>query len=203
MLCGYHLAAILAAAAAVPLARSEGRLPGWLYPLAYRLDIVTQIEQPYQPVSGSVTINLRSERPTRRLVLNAHELDVHPQKGVTLREKDGPFQGINQPSFDAKLDRMTIQLRSPLKVNATYVLKIRFSTLLRRENSGFYGSSYVDHNTTLTQWLAVTQFEPNHARKAFPCFDDPRFKATFRINLGHSRHYRALSNMPVNRTIAQ
>lgn len=38
--------------------------------------------------------------------------------------------------------------------------------------------------------------EVAHARKVLPCLDEPSFKATFQVTLGHESKMKALSNMP-------
>jgi len=49
--------------------------------------------------------------------------------------------------------------------------------------------SYVD------RWLAVTQMEAPDARRAFPCWDEPNFKAQFSIILGRKTTMKSASNM--------
>ncbi|CAB1322060.1 unnamed protein product [Coregonus sp. 'balchen'] len=50
--------------------------------------------------------------------------------------------------------------------------------------------------------LASTHFEPTSARMAFPCFDEPSFKANYSISIKRSPAHTALSNMPVVNLVA-
>ena len=49
----------------------------------------------------------------------------------------------------------------------------------------------------------MSHFEPAHARKVFPCFDEPSFKASFTISITHDPEYYALSNMPRARLVTR
>lgn len=60
---------------------------------------------------------------------------------------------------------------------------------------GFYKSSYTDENGVV-KYLATTQFQPTFARRVFPSFDEPAFKATFEVYLTYPIGLNALSNMP-------
>ncbi len=50
-------------------------------------------------------------------------------------------------------------------------------------------------HTVLNRYLATTQFQDLHARKAFPCLDEPDLKAQFSVKLGHREDLVARSNM--------
>lgn len=45
--------------------------------------------------------------------------------------------------------------------------------------------------------IAVTQFSPTYARRAFPCMDEPYLKAEFQLRIGHHKDQQATSNTPV------
>ena len=47
------------------------------------------------------------------------------------------------------------------------------------------------------RWIGSTQLAEIYARHAFPCFDEPAFKAVFRLTLDHKPDYHAISNMPL------
>jgi len=38
--------------------------------------------------------------------------------------------------------------------------------------------------------------ESTHARRVLPCFDEPGYKATFTVTVGHETEMKPVSNMP-------
>lgn len=76
------------------------------------------------------------------------------------------------------------------------ILTMEFHGILNDQMRGLYRSTYhaVDGST---RTMATTQFEATDARRAFPCFDEPALKATFRLTLTIPGHLQCLSNTPL------
>ncbi|CAF4959373.1 unnamed protein product [Pieris macdunnoughi] len=64
---------------------------------------------------------------------------------------------------------------------------------------GLYKGYYYYNNEK--RYYATTQFQPYHARKAFPCFDEPQFKCPFTITITRGANLRpSFSNMAIANT---
>src|ERR1019366_8892717 len=61
-----------------------------------------------------------------------------------------------------------------------WTLKIAFRGALNDKLHGFYRSQYQDASGK-THVAATTQFESTDARPAFPCWDDPELKASYKV----------------------
>jgi puromycin-sensitive aminopeptidase len=75
-------------------------------------------------------------------------------------------------------------------------LRLRFRGTLNDKLRGFYRSTYRDEEGRV-RILAATQFEATDARRAFPCWDEPNFKAVFSTTLVIDPNLIALSNTAV------
>ena len=112
--------------------------------------------------------------------------------------------------FMASGDILTLHVTRQLIVEERLNLTISFSAFPSKlEIEGLYAGYYYETLVTNSsvngsllsyepdlRWFAVTQMEPAAARKAFPCFDEPLFKANFSIQVVHESKYKVLSNMP-------
>ncbi|NXW65200.1 ERAP1 aminopeptidase, partial [Eurystomus gularis] len=97
-------------------------------------------------------------------------------------------------------EQLALLAARPLRAGHNYTLRIQYSANLSESFHGFYKSTYRTQDGEL-RVLAVTHFEPTMARMAFPCFDEPAFKATFSIRIRRERKHLALSNMPIVKSV--
>ena len=96
-----------------------------------------------------------------------------------MRQSTAEIDGKTLPaevSLDPGLQQATFHFAQTLPAGPV-TLKIAYSGILHEDLRGFYLSR------TATRNYAVTQFEATDARRAFPCFDEPAYKATFDVSL--------------------
>ncbi|MFN5602793.1 MAG: M1 family peptidase, partial [Acidimicrobiaceae bacterium] len=72
-------------------------------------------------------------------------------------------------------------------------IHISFTGTLNDKLRGFYRSTFTDGDGN-TRTIATTQMQSTDCRRAFPCFDEPDFKATFAIDLTFNNDLLAVSN---------
>ncbi len=171
-----------------PLAAAQLPADG-VEPLRYHLEL--SIDPRQETFAGRGTIEIRVLRRTRRFFLHAAEM-----KSLSLQVEQG---GRAQPATVGRVSRevaaadpgrIAVELSQPLEPG-TARLHAVWQAPFDAHLSGLYRASEAG------RWYAYTQFEVADARKAFPCFDEPRFKTPFEIALTVPATMDAASNAPV------
>jgi puromycin-sensitive aminopeptidase len=157
------------------------RLPTTVQPLHYDVRLRPSLND--ATFTGSVTIGLAIAADIDRIVLNAIELDIDT---VTLDTVAVAFE------LDESTERLTVFPTSALEAGAAS-LTITFAGVLNDKLRGFYRSTYVDADGN-EQVIATTQMQATDCRRAFPCWDEPEFKAVFAITLDVEDGLTAISN---------
>ncbi|XP_016952748.1 aminopeptidase N [Drosophila biarmipes] len=190
------------------MAKSESsynyyRLPASLRPQMYHLSILTQLENPEDlRFNGTAKILIEALETTSNITLHSKNLIINETE-ITLREIEGEGgldNCVTSTSVNPTHDFYILKTCQELLAGHSYELKLPFSAELNRQLEGYYRSSYLDPATNEKRWISITQFAPASARLAFPCFDEPGYKATFVVTLGYHKNYTGLSNMPVKET---
>ncbi len=162
------------------------RLPRHVVPTRYELRLEPDLAA--ARFSGEETITLTIHRATFEIVLNAIELDI------TSSQVEGE-PGLQQRAaitLDEALQRCHLTFAEALQPGIVK-LTIVFSGVLNDKLHGFYRSTYKDERGE-THNMAATQFEATDARRAFPCWDEPDFKAVFATTLVIDSAVTAVSN---------
>jgi alanyl aminopeptidase len=155
-------------------------LPEGVAPRKHSVELT--IDPSQSVFQGRMRIEIDLRVPTATLWLNAKDLTIS-EAALTLgarrtiarvTEGGGEFAGLE---FDAPLGpgagAIELQYRGRLDEKAR-------SGVYRRRVSG--------------DWYAYTVFTPIEARRAFPCFDEPRFKTPWEIAIRVRGGHRAFSN---------
>ncbi|XP_060860635.1 glutamyl aminopeptidase-like [Metopolophium dirhodum] len=174
---------------------SSYRLPRDTKPLAYGLRLVPKYDKgsDLYTFGGQVEILIYINCITPNVTLNAKDMQIQSVAITELKtQKD---QVVDSYELDNDAEILYIYAQNNLLPYRRYQVKIVFQGLLRTDMTGFYRSMYKENN--VTKWMAVTQFKPAYARRAFPCYDEPEYKTPFNISLGKRMNQMTLSNMPI------
>jgi puromycin-sensitive aminopeptidase len=162
------------------------RLPRTIVPSRY--DLRLEPDLPGAVFAGSVAVAVDVVEPTDTVVLNAIELELD-EAWVEL--PDGRRLDAHV-SLDEKEERASLTLGSELPTGPATV-NIRFRGILNDKLHGFYRSTFTDDQGA-EHTIATSQMEATDARRSFPCWDEPDFKAVFAVTLVVAEGLLAISN---------
>uniref|UniRef100_A0A8C7VNC4 Aminopeptidase n=1 Tax=Oncorhynchus mykiss TaxID=8022 RepID=A0A8C7VNC4_ONCMY len=173
------------------------RLPETVSPIHY--DLLVHPNLTSLDFTGAVQIQLQVFEDTSTIILHSKELQIAKAE-LLAPEGPGslpvPLQVLEYPAFH----QLALVSDVLLVRGGTYKVRLEFSANLSDSFHGFYKSSYRT-TTGEVRFMASTQFEATSARAAFPCFDEPAFKANFTIQIRREARHIALSNMPKVKTV--
>ena len=145
------------------------RLPHTVLPSRYRL--VLEPDLAAASFTGTVSIDVTASDAVQSVALNADELDITSVHvgGVAAR------RSTSTPTTE----RLIID--APIAKGDT-TIEIAFTGTLNDKLRGWYRSTFNDADG-VERVIATTQMQATDCRRAFPCFDEPEFKAVFDITL--------------------
>jgi aminopeptidase N len=156
------------------------RLSGTVVPEHYTLWFGPDLQK--DTFRGRESIEVQLKAPASSITLHAVEL----QFGEVRIEAAGRTQTA-RVTLDEKTETATLAVPQQIPAG-TATIQITYTGVLNDKLRGFYRSEANGRK------YAVTQMEATDARRAFPSFDEPIYKATYEISLTVDDGDTAISN---------
>ncbi|NOJ44501.1 M1 family metallopeptidase [Bradyrhizobium sp. WSM 1791] len=166
---------------------TPGRLPKTVVPISYSIELRPDAEGVALP--GVEVIDVDVREPTARLTLNAVNTTF-----ASVTVDDGAERA--DVALDAVSETATFTFTQPLAAGA-HRLRIEFTARINKFDRGFFFVDYPAGNSI--KRLLTSKLEPADARRIFPCWDEPAFKASFALTVIVPRRFLAVANMPITR----
>ena len=167
---------------------TPGKLPKEVVPTDYSIRIVPNIDA--FAFTGAETVKLKVRSPVHQLVLNALEIKII----------DASLDGQELPKSAIKIDKekelITLALPSELPLG-DHTLALSFSGKINQQGQGLFYMRYQEQGSGAQKIMLGTQFEATDARRFFPCWDEPVFRARFQLSAVVPGNWVAVSNMPI------
>src|SRR5260370_1603039 len=167
-------------------AAMDYRLPTTVVPKRYDLRLEPDLAA--ATFAGEAVITVEVETTLTEIVVNAAELAI--QSVSIAREGGVPIHG--SITLDEAAERARFVFPAAI-APGEWRLTVRFTGVLNDRLHGFYRSTYKDQ-AGQPHTIAATQFEATDARRGFPCWDEPAFKAVFGVTLVVADNLAAVSN---------
>jgi aminopeptidase N len=170
---------------------TPGKLPKEVVPTDYSIRIVPNIDA--LKFSGTETVKLDVRNPVHRLVLNALEMEI---SDASLDGKVLPKSAIQ---IDSENELLILALPSEVAAG-NHRLALSFSGKINQQGQGLFYMRYQEQGSPAAaekKFMLGTQFEATDARRFFPCWDEPAFRARFQLTTVVPGNWVAVSNMPI------
>jgi aminopeptidase N len=167
---------------------TPGKLPKEVVPTDYAVRFVPDIDK--MAFAGTETIMLNARNRVHKLILNALELKI---EAASIDGKELPSASIKT---DTKNELLTLDLPSELGIGE-HTLALRFTGKINEQGQGLFFMRYQEQGSGARKIMLGTQFEATDARRFFPCWDEPSFRARFQLTAVVPENWLAASNMPV------
>jgi aminopeptidase N len=168
------------------LETTPGELPKTVVPIHYAIDLQPNLSA--LTAMGVAIIDIEVREPTERLVLNALDLTF---MGTTIDDI------TSAKSTSVSESEQTVTFTFPQAIAAgRHQLRIAYTAPIgNKSGSGLYSIDYRIDNSP--KRMIASHSEPTDARRIFPSWDEPAFKATFALTLTVPPRFLAVSNTPI------
>jgi aminopeptidase N len=167
---------------------TSGKLPKEVVPTDYSVRIIPDIDK--LTFAGTETVKLDVRSRVRQLVLNALELKI---EAASIDGKELPASAIK---IDEKNDLLALALPSEL-ATGEHTLTLRFTGKINEQGQGLFYMRYQEQGSGARKTMLGSQFEATDARRFFPCWDEPVFRARFQLTAVVPENWLGVSNMPI------
>jgi len=165
---------------------APGKLPKNVIPEEYAIRITPDVEK--KTFSGSETIKLKAREAVKQFVLNSADIQIIK---ATIDGKAVPASAVKS---DEKQETLTIAAELAA---GNHQLDLEFTGKINQRGVGLYYATYQEQGTGTKKTMLGTQFEATDARRMFPCWDEPSFRARFQLTAVVPENFTAVSNMPI------
>ncbi len=184
------LLGVLAAPASAAVApfnfdTTPGRLPKTVVPTAYRITLTPDATA--KTLAGTEEITLDVRRATGSIVFNTHD--------ITISEARLDGTPVAKIATENEKQLTTLTLAHPAAVGR-HVLTLTYSGKIEDSPDGLFAQDYRKPDGTTGRMLS-TQFESTDARRMFPSWDEPAFRATFELTAIVPASWSVVSNTPI------